>query len=72
LPQYTGTVNDRGGYSIYKVVKMIPPAATDPAKLTSATARLGDQLSQELFNAYLATLKGKAEVKINQANLEKK
>jgi peptidyl-prolyl cis-trans isomerase D len=72
LPQYTGTANDRGGYSIYKVVKMIPPAATDPAKLTSATARLGDQLSQELFNAYLATLKGKAEVKINQANLEKK
>jgi hypothetical protein len=51
---------------------MIPPAATDPAKLTSATARLGEQLSQELFNAYLATLKGKAEVKINQANLEKK
>jgi peptidyl-prolyl cis-trans isomerase D len=72
LPQYTGTTNDRGGFSVYKIVKMIAPETSDPTKLSAASARLGDQLSQELFNAYVATLKAKADVKINQANLEKK
>ena len=28
--------------------------------------------SREIFDAYVATLKAKADVKINQANLEKK
>ena len=72
LPQYTGTANDRGGFSVYKIVKMIAPEMTDPTKLSAASTRLGDQLSQELFAAYVATLKAKADVKINQANLEKK
>ena len=72
VPQYAGTPNERGGFSIYKVEKVIAPSAPDVAKLTAAGARIGDQLGRELFNAYLATLRSKADVKINQANLEKK
>ncbi len=72
VPQYTGAPNERGGYSIYKLAKVIDPPPADPAKLTAATARIGDQVGRELLTAYLATLKDKADVKINQANLEKK
>jgi peptidyl-prolyl cis-trans isomerase D len=72
LPQYVGALNDQGGFSIYKVAQVIAPPAADAAKLANVTDRLGEQLARELFNAYLASLKGKSEVTINQANLEKR
>jgi len=72
VPQYAGAPNERGGFSIYKLAKVFEPPALDPAKLTAANTRIGEQLGRELLNAYLATLKEKADVKINQANLEKK
>ena len=72
LPRYAGAPNERGGYSIYKLAKVIDPPAPDLAKLTAANTRIGEQVGRELLNAYLATLKDKADVKINQANLEKK
>ena len=72
VPQYTGAPNDRGGFSIYRLAKVIEPPAPEPAKLNAASTRIGEQLGRELLNAYLATLKEKADVKINQANLEKK
>ena len=72
VPQYAGAPNERGGFSIYKLAKVVESPAPDPAKLTAANTRIGEQLGRELLNAYLATLKEKADVKINQANLEKK
>ena len=72
VPQYVGAANERGGFSIYKVEKVIAPPPADAAKLAAVSARLGDQLGRELFSAYLGALKAKTEVKINQANLEKK
>jgi peptidyl-prolyl cis-trans isomerase D len=72
LPVYAGAVNESGGYSIFKVVKVIEPPAPEPAKLAAATTRVADQIGRELFTAYLASLKAGAEVKINQSALEKK
>ena len=72
LPRYVGAVNDRGGYSIYKIINAITPPPPDPAKLAAAATRIGEMQSRELFDAYIATLKAKADIKINQANLEKK
>jgi peptidyl-prolyl cis-trans isomerase D len=72
VPQYAGAPNERGGFSIYKLAKVIDSPAPEPAKLTAANTQIGDHLGRELLNAYLASLKGKADVKINQANLEKK
>jgi peptidyl-prolyl cis-trans isomerase D len=71
LPAYVGTPSP-AGYSIYKVVKVATPAAPDAARLAAFNSRMGDQIGREMFNAYLASLKSRAEVKINQANLEKK
>jgi peptidyl-prolyl cis-trans isomerase D len=73
LPQLVGAPNERGGFAIYKVEKVIMPAsAADPAKLTTARARIGDMQGRELFDAYVSALKAKADIRINQANLEKK
>jgi peptidyl-prolyl cis-trans isomerase D len=72
LPHYVGAANERGGYSIYKILNAITPPPPDPAKLAAAAARIGEMQSREIFDAYVATLKAKADIKINQANLEKK
>jgi len=72
LPAYAGAVNEAGGYSIYKVLRIIDAPAPDPAKLAAASSRVAEQLGRELFTAYLASLKADADVKINQGALEKK
>jgi len=72
LPTYTGAANDRGGYSIYKLLAVNTPPPGDSAKVDLASTRVSEQIGREIVNAYLASLKGKAEVKIDQAALEKK
>jgi peptidyl-prolyl cis-trans isomerase D len=72
LPAYTGAANEGGGYSIYRVQRVISPPAPDAAKLTSVGDRVGEQLGRELMSAYEASLRAKADVKINQTNLDKR
>jgi len=72
LPAYVGAPAERGSFSVYKVTQVVTPPAPDPERLKAFNNRVGDQVGHELFNAYLASLKSKADVKINQANLEKK
>jgi peptidyl-prolyl cis-trans isomerase D len=72
LPAFTGAVNERGGFSIVKVLNVFTPSPTDKARLEQASSRLSEQLGRELMEAYLRSLRGRAEVKINQANLDKK
>jgi peptidyl-prolyl cis-trans isomerase D len=72
LPAYAGAANERGGFSIYRIDKVIDAPAPDAAKLQSASAQVGSEVGRELMNAYLASLKADTEVKINQAALEKK
>jgi peptidyl-prolyl cis-trans isomerase D len=71
LPAYIGSVNERGGYSLYRVQKVIAPPPPEATKITAFSARVGDQVGRELENAYLASLKAKSDVKINDAALEK-
>ena len=72
LPAYIGMAGDGGGFAIYRVVKVISPPEIDQAKVAAARARIGELQSREVFEAYVNTLKDKAKVVINQANLEKK
>ena len=72
LPALTGGPNERGGFSIVRVNKVFTPTDTDKQRVDMAASRLSDQLGRELLNAYIASLRAKADVKINQANLEKK
>ena len=72
LPAYVGAPAERGSFSIYKMTQVVTAPTPDPERLKAFNNRVGDQVGHELFNAYLASLKTKADVKINQANLEKK
>jgi peptidyl-prolyl cis-trans isomerase D len=69
LPKYLGLPNERGGFSIFRVEKVIDPPPADAAKLAAASTRLGDQLGRELFSADLAVLRSKADVRIKQENV---
>jgi peptidyl-prolyl cis-trans isomerase D len=72
LPAYVGASGEDGGYSIYKVTQVITGPPQDAARVAAFNGRIGEQLGREMFNAYVASLKAKASVKINQTNLEKK
>ncbi|TMH12081.1 MAG: peptidylprolyl isomerase [Betaproteobacteria bacterium] len=72
LPAYVSAPAERGSFSVYKVTQVVTAPAPDPERLKAFNNRVGDQVGHELFNAYLASLKTKADVTINQANLEKK
>ncbi len=72
LPSYLGVAGERGGFTIYRLEKVTTPPVPEPARLTAFVGRVGDQLGRELFTSYVASLKSKADIKINQANLEKK
>jgi peptidyl-prolyl cis-trans isomerase D len=71
LPAYTGSANERGGYSLYRVQRVVAAAPPDAAKVSGFSTRVGDQIGRELSNAYLASLKAKSDVKINDVALEK-
>jgi len=72
LPDYIGATNEKGGFSVYRLDKVIDPPAPEAAKLEAAQTRVGSELGRELMNAYLAGLKADTDVKINQTALEKK
>ena len=71
LPAYVGIASEQG-YSIYRVSKVIEPEKLDDARVKIASSRIGEQVGRELLTAYLAGLRSRADVKINQAALEKK
>ena len=70
LPAYVSGPSPRGGYAIYRVDKVIEPATLDEAQVKLAAERMGGQLGREFVNAYLASLRARADVEINQSLLE--
>jgi peptidyl-prolyl cis-trans isomerase D len=70
LPAYTGSPNERGGYSLYRVQRVITPPPADAAKVDAFVGRVGDEVGRELASAYIASLRENADVKINEAALE--
>ncbi len=72
LPAFVGGPNEQGGFSIVKLLGVISPSESDKARLDQASARLSEQIGRELLTAYLASLRAQSDVKLNQANLEKR
>jgi len=70
LPAYAGSVNERGGFSLFRIQKVIDPPPADAAKVNAFMSRVGDQVGRELANAYVASLRARADVKINEAAVE--
>lgn len=72
LPAYVSGVNPRGGFTIYRVSAVSEPPVTDEARVKLAASRMGEQLGREFLSAYLASLRSRTDVTIDQAALEKR
>jgi peptidyl-prolyl cis-trans isomerase D len=72
LPAFTGVERGELGYAVYRISKVIaaePKAGPDSAAELAAIDR---QSGTEQLDAYVASLRARAKVEINRANLEKK
>lgn len=71
LPAYAGADID-AGYGLYRVTRLVEPAAKSEAEKKAAIGQLESQAGAEQFSAYIADLRSRAKIEINQASLEKK
>jgi peptidyl-prolyl cis-trans isomerase D len=72
LPAHAGVASGDKGYAIYRVSKVIPGDAKAGAQNAEELAALDRQAGAEQLDAYIASLRARAKVEINRANLEKK
>jgi len=72
LPAYAGTENPQGGFVLLKITRVVDGEAVDVAKRKAASEELRRLLGQEELDAYVANLRLKADVKVQQDRLEKK
>ena len=72
LPAYAGIETPQGGYVLVKITRIVDAETFDAARRKAAADELRQMVAQEELNAYVASLKLKADVKIQQDRLEKK
>ena len=72
LPSYTGVEAPGGGFVLLRVSRVVESDKTDRAQAKSLNEGLAQVVGEEQFNAYLASLKAKAKVKIDKESFEKK
>ena len=72
LPSYTGIEAPNGGFMLLRITRVIEPEKIDRAQQKSLSEGLAQLLGEEQFSAYVASLKQKADVSINKAQLEAK
>ena len=72
LPAHAGAERGDEGYAIYRISKVIPGEYKPDPQSADALAALDRQAGAEQFDAYVASLRARAKVEINLANLEKK
>ncbi len=72
LPAHAGLDFGDKGYAIYRVSKVIPGEFKPGAQSAGELAAIDRQTGAEQVDAYVASLRSRAKVEINRANLEKK
>ena len=72
LPAYAGLENAQGGFVLLKITRVVDAGAVDAAKRKSASEELRKLMGQAELDAYVASLKLKSDVKVQQDQLEKK
>ncbi len=72
LPAYAGVENVQGGFALLKITRVVDNEAVDVARRKAVSDELRQILGQEELNALVASLKLKADVKVQQDRLEKK
>jgi peptidyl-prolyl cis-trans isomerase D len=72
LPAYVGYENPQGAFVLVKITRVVDTDTFDAAKRKAAADELRQLAAQEELNAYVASLKLKADVKVQQDRLDKK
>ena len=72
LPAYAGIENAQGGFVLLKIMRVIEVESADVARRKAAAEELRQILGQEEFDAYIASLKLKADITVQKEQLEKK
>ena len=72
LPGYVGAGRGEDGYMLYKIGRLLEPEAKPEAQKTADLARAAQQAGADQLEAYVASLRARATVEVNKANLEKK
>lgn len=72
LPAYTGVELPGSGYALVRLNKIVPGDKIDDATRNGMTQQLGNLMAKEEIQLYLAALRARYKVEINQAALEVK
>ena len=72
LPAYAGVENAQGGFVLLRITRVVDDEGVDVAKRKAVGEELRQLLGHEQLNAYIASLKLKAEVNVRQDRLERK
>ena len=72
LPAYVGAERGEEGYMIYRVGRLLEPEPKPEAQKVADAARAAQQAGTEQLDAYVSSLRARARVEVNKANLEKK
>jgi peptidyl-prolyl cis-trans isomerase D len=70
LPVYVGVTAPQGRYVVYRISKVKDVTTVDAAQKKALAKQLAQTAGQEQFQAYLASLRERTEVKIDRAKLE--
>jgi len=72
LPAYVGADRGEDGYMLYKVVRALEADPKTEQQKAADQARAAQQAAAEQLDAYVASLRARADIEVNKANLEKK
>jgi len=72
LPAYAGIENERGEFVLLKITRVVEAEGVDAARRKAASEELRQMLGQEEFDAYVSSLKLRADIKVQKERLEKK
>lgn len=71
MPSFVGVELPPTGYAIYRVSKVIPAQPADDAKMRAGQTGLARQAAREAYEAFLSSLRARADIEVNESKLAK-
>jgi peptidyl-prolyl cis-trans isomerase D len=72
LPAYVGAARGTEGYMLYRVAKLLEPEPKTEVQKAAERARAAQLAGTRQLDAYVASLRARADIEIRQGSLEKK
>jgi peptidyl-prolyl cis-trans isomerase D len=71
-PAYAGIERGEDGYALFRIARVIPAAPAAGPQAAELQARFDQRAGAAQLDAYVASLRARAKIQVNQANLERK